>query len=109
MSKRSVAELMDADDVGEAPKKAKVYEHVNKHTLDSEEEDSDVEENRWDTYVCVCVYVYTCKRRIFDRTAIDFNDQNVLLRRYNVLDEEDIQGEEDGVSKMDGEVKVNIS
>lgn len=28
--------------------------------------------------------------------------------RYNVLDEEEIQGEEDGVSGMDGDVKVNI-
>lgn len=26
--------------------------------------------------------------------------------RYNVMDEEEIQGEEDGVSGMDGDVKV---
>lgn len=44
MSKRPIAELL-GDDV-EAAKKSKVYEHVNKHTLDSEEEDSDVEESR---------------------------------------------------------------
>lgn len=29
-----------------------------------------------------------------------------LFIRYNVLDEDEIQGEEDGVSGMDGDVKV---
>lgn len=31
----------------------------------------------------------------------------VVYFRYNVLDEEEIQGEEDGVSGMDGDVKVS--
>lgn len=30
-----------------------------------------------------------------------------MIDRYNVLDEEDIQGEEDGTSGMDGDVKVH--
>lgn len=44
MSKRSLEDLLE--DVVETTKKPKVYEHVKKHTLDSEEEDSDVDENR---------------------------------------------------------------
>lgn len=44
MSKRTIEELLE--DVAETTKKPKVYEHVKKHTLDSEEEDSDVDENR---------------------------------------------------------------
>lgn len=44
MSKRGVEELL-GDEV-EASKKQKAYEHVNKHTLDSDEEDSDVDESR---------------------------------------------------------------
>lgn len=42
MSKRSIEELLGES----APKKQKTYEHVNKHTLDSDEEDSDVDESR---------------------------------------------------------------
>lgn len=34
---------------------------------------------------------------------------HVFHFRYNVLDEEEIQGEEDGVSGMDGDVKVSIA
>lgn len=30
-----------------------------------------------------------------------------IFFRYNVLEEDDIQGEEDGVSGMDGNVQVN--
>ncbi|XP_055316800.1 CD2 antigen cytoplasmic tail-binding protein 2 homolog [Sitodiplosis mosellana] len=67
MSKRPVEDIYEES----ASKKPKTYEHVNKHTLDSDEEDSDVDESR-----------------------------------YNVLDEEEIQGEEDGVSGMDGDVKI---
>lgn len=44
MSKRSIEELLE--DVTDKTKKTKMYEHVKKHTLDSEEEDSDVDEDR---------------------------------------------------------------
>lgn len=37
---------------------------------------------------------------------IEFTHFANLHFRYNVLDDEDIQGEEDGVSGMDGDVKV---
>lgn len=46
MSKRSIEELLE--DVTDTTKKTKVYEHVKKHTLDSEEEDSDVDDDRWE-------------------------------------------------------------
>lgn len=42
MSKRVAEELVDEL----ISKKPKTYEHVNKHTLDSDEEDSDVDESR---------------------------------------------------------------
>lgn len=43
MSKRNIED----DIYGElASKKQKTYEHVKKHTLDSDEEDSDVDESR---------------------------------------------------------------
>lgn len=70
MSKRA-AEVLTGDEYLESVKKQKEHEHVKKHTLESDEEDSDVDEDR-----------------------------------YNILDENDIQGEEDGVAGMDGEVKI---
>lgn len=42
MSKRTLDEFLEEN----APKKQKAYEHVKKHTLDSDEEDSDVDESR---------------------------------------------------------------
>lgn len=42
MSKRSVEDIYEES----ASKKPKTYEHVKKHTLDSDEEDSDVDESR---------------------------------------------------------------
>lgn len=69
MSKRNI-EVVSGDDFLESVKKQKVQEHISKHTLESDEEDSDADD------------------------------------RYNVLDENDIQGEEDGVPGMDGEVKL---
>lgn len=42
MSKRTLDEFLEEN----APKKQKPYEHVKKHTLDSDEEDSDVDESR---------------------------------------------------------------
>lgn len=42
MSKRVADDLVDEL----VSKKAKTYEHVKKHTLDSDEEDSDVDESR---------------------------------------------------------------
>lgn len=70
MSKRPI-EVITGDEYLESVKKPKGHEHVKKHTLESDEEDSDVDADR-----------------------------------YNILDEDDIQGEEDGVAKMDGEVKI---
>lgn len=70
MSKRG-AEVLTGDEYLESVKKFKEQEYVKKHTLESDEEDSDAD-----------------------------ND------RYNILDENDIQGEEDGVAGMDGEVKI---
>lgn len=45
MSKRSAEEIL-GDEYIEANKKQKEYEHVKKHTLDSDEDDSDVDESR---------------------------------------------------------------
>lgn len=42
MSKRVVEDIYGEP----ASKKQKTYEHVKKHTLDSDEEDSDVDESR---------------------------------------------------------------
>lgn len=42
MSKRAVEDLLEES----ASKRPKTYEHVKKHTLDSDEEDSDVDESR---------------------------------------------------------------
>lgn len=42
MSKRTLDEFLEET----ASKKQKPYEHVKKHTLDSDEEDSDVDESR---------------------------------------------------------------
>lgn len=44
MSKRPHSDYVEDDSA--TAKRTKDYEHVNKHTLDSEEEDSDVEESR---------------------------------------------------------------
>lgn len=50
MSKRPLEDyVVDADEI---KKKAKAYEHINKHTLDSEEEDSDVDEDRLENFFC---------------------------------------------------------
>lgn len=70
MSKRG-AEVLTGDEYLESVKKRKEQEYVKKHTLESDEEDSDAD-----------------------------ND------RYNILDENDIQGEEDGVAGIEGEVKI---
>lgn len=70
MAKRG-AEVITGDEYLESIKKKKEPEYVKKHTLESDEEDSAAEEER-----------------------------------YNVLDEEEILGEEDGVAIMDGEVKI---
>lgn len=43
MSKRAVEDFFEESN---ASKKQKTYEHVNKHTLDSDEEDSDADESR---------------------------------------------------------------
>jgi len=66
--KRSAAEIFEGD-ILESVKHQRV-EHVKKHTLDSEEEDSGEDET------------------------------------YNIMNENDIEGEEDGISGMEGEVKV---
>lgn len=42
MSKRNIEDIYGES----ASKKQKVHEHIKKHTLDSDEEDSDVDENR---------------------------------------------------------------
>lgn len=42
MSKRNIDDIYEES----APKKQKTHEHIKKHTLDSDEEDSDVDENR---------------------------------------------------------------
>lgn len=42
MSKRDIDELLEES----VSKKPKIYEHIKKHTLDSDEEDSDVDESR---------------------------------------------------------------
>lgn len=42
MSKRAIEDIYGES----ASKKPKTYEHINKHTLDSDEEDSDVDESR---------------------------------------------------------------
>lgn len=42
MSKRPIEDIYEES----AAKKSKTYEHVKKHTLDSDEEDSDVDESR---------------------------------------------------------------
>lgn len=70
MSKRG-AEVFTGDEYAESVKKRKEPEYVKKHTLESDEEDSDVE-----------------------------ND------KYNILDGNDIEGEEDGVGGIEGEVKI---
>ncbi|KAG4072572.1 hypothetical protein HA402_004661 [Bradysia odoriphaga] len=67
--KRSADEIFEGD-IFESTKQRKTVEHVKKHTLDSEEEDSGDDET------------------------------------YNIMNDNDIEGEEDGVSGMDGEVKV---
>lgn len=43
MSKRTVEDFLEES----AAKKPKTYEHVKKHTLDSDEDDSDADESRW--------------------------------------------------------------
>lgn len=64
MSKRGPDEDFDLDEL--SAKKPKTYEHVKKHTLDSDEEDSDVDESRWVCYVeCGCVFVSNYKELIF--------------------------------------------
>lgn len=95
MSKRSVEDIYAEESVA---KKAKTYEHVNKHTLDSDEEDSDVDESRW--------VVWPCDGQITLTIILSWFIL-IFRSRYNVMDEEEIQGEEDGVSGMDGDVKVN--
>lgn len=70
MSKRG-AEVLSGDEYLESVKKRKEPEYVKKHTLESDEDDSDVE-----------------------------ND------KYNILDGNDIEGEEDGVAGIEGEVKI---
>lgn len=71
MSKRKNEEIQNYDEYLESSKRKKPDEHVKKHTLDSDEEDSGAEDER-----------------------------------YNILDENEILGEEDGVAGMDGEVKI---
>lgn len=44
MSKRNLEDIYGGDE--SISKKPKTYEHVKKHTLDSDEEDSDVDESR---------------------------------------------------------------
>lgn len=91
MSKRGVEELL-GDEVEEASKKQREYEHVNKHTLDSDEDDSDVDESR----------LAGDSEFRFEWRLMCF----YCISRYNVLDENDIQGEEEGVSGIEGGVKV---
>lgn len=40
---------------------------------------------------------------------IENNNNFVLINSYNVLDEDDIQGEEEGTSGMEGDVKVKYT
>lgn len=95
--KRSATEVFEEDisEIGFKNVKADEDKKVKKHTLDSDEEDDSGDDERY-----LLLFI----------DAIEWMWTNWLLpltRRYNIMNENDIEGEEDGITKMDGEVKVS--